>query len=176
MLCFRKDLDYDHYGLKKLKKRVLEYLAVRQIKTTQLKGPILCFVGPPGVGKTSIGRSIATTLGREFHRYQGQCHFPSTIVTSPSTIVTSPQPLSPPCRPLSSPLNHCHLPSKNTQNNIMLNASQVLRMLSFPPICVESFTGTQDIVTSPPKTHTKQQHDFESFTGNENVVTPFHLC
>ncbi|KAK7114032.1 lon protease homolog 2, peroxisomal-like [Littorina saxatilis] len=64
----RKDLDYDHYGLKKLKKRILEYLAVRQMKTTQLKGPILCFVGPPGVGKTSIGRSIATTLGREFHR------------------------------------------------------------------------------------------------------------
>ena len=103
MLCFRKDLDYDHYGLKKLKKRVLEYLAVRQIKTTHLKGPILCFVGPPGVGKTSIGRSIATTLGREFHRYQGQCHLPSTIVTSP-------QPLSPPRQPLSSPLNHCHLP------------------------------------------------------------------
>lgn len=63
----RKDLDADHYGLEKLKKRVLEYLAVRQIKT-QLKGPILCFVGPPGVGKTSIGRSIANTLGREFHR------------------------------------------------------------------------------------------------------------
>lgn len=63
----RKDLDADHYGLEKLKKRVLEYLAVRQIKA-QLKGPILCFVGPPGVGKTSIGRSIANTLGREFHR------------------------------------------------------------------------------------------------------------
>ncbi|KAK7498897.1 hypothetical protein BaRGS_00009989 [Batillaria attramentaria] len=63
----RKDLDADHYGLEKLKKRVLEYLAVRQIKA-QLKGPILCFVGPPGVGKTSIGRSIASTLGREFHR------------------------------------------------------------------------------------------------------------
>ena len=53
--------------MEKLKKRVVEYLAVRQIKNT-LKGPILCFVGPPGVGKTSIGRSIANTLGREFHR------------------------------------------------------------------------------------------------------------
>lgn len=63
----RKDLDVDHYGLEKLKKRVIEYLAVRQIKNS-LKGPILCFVGPPGVGKTSIGRSIASTLGREFHR------------------------------------------------------------------------------------------------------------
>lgn len=63
----RKDLDADHYGLDKLKKRVLEYLAVHQMKA-QLKGPILCFVGPPGVGKTSIGRSIASTLGREFHR------------------------------------------------------------------------------------------------------------
>ncbi|XP_013394100.1 lon protease homolog 2, peroxisomal [Lingula anatina] len=63
----RKDLDEDHYGLEKLKKRILEYLAVRQLKNT-LKGPILCFVGPPGVGKTSVGRSVARTLGREFHR------------------------------------------------------------------------------------------------------------
>ncbi|XP_054164991.1 lon protease homolog 2, peroxisomal-like [Oppia nitens] len=63
----RQDLDADHYGLDKLKQRVLEYLAVRQLKNT-LKGPILCFVGPPGVGKTSIGRSIARSLGREFHR------------------------------------------------------------------------------------------------------------
>ncbi|XP_068169900.1 lon protease homolog 2, peroxisomal [Antennarius striatus] len=60
-------LDNDHYAMDKLKKRVLEYLAVRQLKTS-LKGPILCFVGPPGVGKTSVGRSIAKTLGREFHR------------------------------------------------------------------------------------------------------------
>ncbi|TKS73063.1 Lon protease -like protein 2, peroxisomal [Collichthys lucidus] len=60
-------LDNDHYALDKLKRRVLEYLAVRQLKTS-LKGPILCFVGPPGVGKTSVGRSIARTLGREFHR------------------------------------------------------------------------------------------------------------
>ena len=63
----RVDLDADHYGLDKLKRRVIEYLAVRQIKNS-LKGPILCFVGPPGVGKTSVGRSIAHTLGREFHR------------------------------------------------------------------------------------------------------------
>ncbi|XP_006797456.1 lon protease homolog 2, peroxisomal isoform X1 [Neolamprologus brichardi] len=60
-------LDNDHYAMDKLKRRVLEYLAVRQLKTS-LKGPILCFVGPPGVGKTSVGRSIARTLGREFHR------------------------------------------------------------------------------------------------------------
>ncbi|XP_056381611.1 lon protease homolog 2, peroxisomal [Hyla sarda] len=60
-------LDNDHYAMAKLKKRVLEYLAVRQLKNN-LKGPILCFVGPPGVGKTSVGRSIAKTLGREFHR------------------------------------------------------------------------------------------------------------
>ncbi|KAI8759277.1 lon protease 2, peroxisomal [Biomphalaria glabrata] len=63
----KKDLDADHYGLDKLKKRVIEYLAVRQLKNS-LKGPILCFVGPPGVGKTSVGRSLANTLGREFHR------------------------------------------------------------------------------------------------------------
>ncbi|XP_036400126.1 lon protease homolog 2, peroxisomal isoform X1 [Megalops cyprinoides] len=60
-------LDSDHYAMEKLKRRVLEYLAVRQLKRA-LKGPILCFVGPPGVGKTSVGRSIARTLGREFHR------------------------------------------------------------------------------------------------------------
>ncbi|XP_069757754.1 lon protease homolog 2, peroxisomal [Narcine bancroftii] len=60
-------LDHDHYAMQKLKQRVLEYLAVRQLKNN-LKGPILCFVGPPGVGKTSVGRSIAKTLGREFYR------------------------------------------------------------------------------------------------------------
>lgn len=63
----RSDLDADHYGMEKLKKRVLEYLAVRKLKSS-LKGPILCFVGPPGVGKTSVGRSIAHSLGREFYR------------------------------------------------------------------------------------------------------------
>lgn len=63
----KDDLDRDHYGLEKLKKRVLEYLAVRQLKGS-LRGPILCFVGPPGVGKTSVGKSIATSLGREFQR------------------------------------------------------------------------------------------------------------
>ncbi|KAL3860391.1 hypothetical protein ACJMK2_010516 [Sinanodonta woodiana] len=63
----RKYLDADHYGLDKVKKRVVEYLAVSQLKNS-LKGPILCFIGPPGVGKTSIGKSIAQTLGREFHR------------------------------------------------------------------------------------------------------------
>ncbi len=60
-------LDEDHYGLDKIKKRVIEYLAVRKLKD-DMKGPILCFVGPPGVGKTSLGRSIADALGRDFHR------------------------------------------------------------------------------------------------------------
>ena len=63
-----KDLDQDHYAMDEVKKRILEYLAVRQLKNS-LTGPILCFVGPPGVGKTSIGKSIANTLGRKFHRY-----------------------------------------------------------------------------------------------------------
>lgn len=60
-------LDEDHYGLEKVKERVLEYLAVHKL-TDRMRGPILCFVGPPGVGKTSIGRSIARALGRKFIR------------------------------------------------------------------------------------------------------------
>ncbi|RMD97279.1 MAG: endopeptidase La, partial [Calditrichaeota bacterium] len=60
-------LDEDHYNLEKVKKRILEYLAVRQLKA-DMKGPILCFVGPPGVGKTSLGKSIARAMGRKFVR------------------------------------------------------------------------------------------------------------
>ncbi len=60
-------LDKDHFGLDKAKKRILEYLAVRKLKP-ESKGPILCFAGPPGTGKTSLGRSIAQALGRQFFR------------------------------------------------------------------------------------------------------------
>jgi ATP-dependent Lon protease len=62
-----KILNDDHYDLEKVKERILEYLSVRKLNT-KMKGPILCFVGPPGVGKTSLGRSIARSLGRKFHR------------------------------------------------------------------------------------------------------------
>ncbi|RJP56089.1 MAG: endopeptidase La [Anaerolineaceae bacterium] len=63
-----KTLDRDHYGLKKAKDRILEYIAVRSLKPKKERQPILCFVGPPGVGKTSLGRSIADALGRKFAR------------------------------------------------------------------------------------------------------------
>jgi len=63
----KKILEEDHYDLEKVKERILEYLAVRKLKD-KMKGPILCFVGPPGVGKTSLGKSIARSLGREFVR------------------------------------------------------------------------------------------------------------
>ncbi len=63
-----KILERDHYGLKKIKDRILEYIAVRSLKPKKERQPILCFVGAPGTGKTSIGRSIAESLGREFAR------------------------------------------------------------------------------------------------------------
>jgi len=68
-LAFAKDvLDTDHFDLDKIKERILEHLAVRSLKGGKVKGPILCFSGPPGVGKTSLGKSIAKATGREFVR------------------------------------------------------------------------------------------------------------
>jgi len=70
----REVLDADHYGLEKVKRRILEFLAVRKLKPDG-KSPILCFAGPPGVGKTSLGQSIARAMGREFARVSlGGCH------------------------------------------------------------------------------------------------------
>ena len=71
----RKVLDEDHYGLEKIKDRILEYLSVRKLNPG-MKGPILCFVGPPGVGKTSLGQAIARSLNRKFVRMSqiGRAH------------------------------------------------------------------------------------------------------
>jgi ATP-dependent Lon protease len=63
----RRCLEQDHYGLEKIKKRIIEYIAVRKLAGSK-KAPILCFIGPPGVGKTSLGRSIARSMGRRYHR------------------------------------------------------------------------------------------------------------
>jgi ATP-dependent Lon protease len=63
----RRCLNEDHYGLEKIKKRIIEYMAVRKLAGSK-KAPILCFIGPPGVGKTSLGRSIARSMGRRYHR------------------------------------------------------------------------------------------------------------
>ena len=68
LLKAKKILDEDHYDLEKVKDRILEHLGVMKLKKREMRGPILCFVGPPGVGKTSLGQSIARTLGRKFIR------------------------------------------------------------------------------------------------------------
>src|SRR4029453_2982011 len=75
----RRILDEDHFGLEKIKKRILEYLAVRKLNPSG-RSPILCFVGPPGVGKTSLGQSIAKATGRKFVRVSlGGVHDESEI-------------------------------------------------------------------------------------------------
>jgi ATP-dependent Lon protease len=75
----KKTLDHDHYGMHKIKERILEYLAVLKLKG-DMKSPILCFVGPPGIGKTSLGRSIANAIGRKYIRLSlGGLHDESEI-------------------------------------------------------------------------------------------------
>ena len=75
----KKVLDHDHYGMTKIKERILEYLAVLKLKG-DMKSPILCFIGPPGIGKTSLGRSIANAVDRKYVRVSlGGLHDESEI-------------------------------------------------------------------------------------------------
>jgi ATP-dependent Lon protease len=75
----KKVLDNDHYGMSKIKNRIIEYLAVLKLKG-DMKSPILCFLGPPGIGKTSLGRSIAHAIGRKYTRVSlGGLHDESEI-------------------------------------------------------------------------------------------------
>ena len=75
----KKILDHDHYGMEKIKQRILEYLAVLKLKG-DMKSPILCFIGPPGIGKTSLGKSIANAINRKYVRVSlGGLHDESEI-------------------------------------------------------------------------------------------------
>lgn len=79
LMAAKETLDHDHYGMKKIKERILEYLAVLKLKG-DMKSPILCFLGPPGIGKTSLGKSIASALGRKYVRLSlGGIHDESEI-------------------------------------------------------------------------------------------------
>jgi ATP-dependent Lon protease len=150
LLHARSILDEDHYGLDKVKDRILEFLAVRKLKRDP-RSPILCFVGPPGVGKTSLGRSIARAMGRRFIRLSL-----GGVRTKPRSAVTlhvrraCPEDRPEPRRRIEQPA----LRPDEVEAGLRFSRRSLLRALEVPdPSRIQSFVDHYLDVASDPRRH-----------------------